>query len=466
MLKRHHQLVLMLLRFGDVVTMLAAWVLAYLARHVSYYAGISPDPPPMVRDGLPAMVMTLVLTPLVFRRFGLYEPKRTKSLFEEWGNIFRAVVVVWGLMFIIASLSRHIVLSRVLLVSMLIVWLVLASVNRLVSRGMLRALRRRGWNKRVAAIVGTGRLAQRLYHTLRKNVWTGIEPLYFVDDSERDALLGLNVLGPVESVEKIISHQPVDIVFIALPDKNHDKTKLVLNALETLPLDIRIVPDLLSFQFLGHDVTQLDNLPIISMTHSPQHGWNSLLKRGFDVVASLICLAVAAVPMIAIAVATRLTGKGPVFFRQQRASLSGKPFSMIKFRTMIPDAEKNTGAVMADRGDPRVTRLGAFLRKTSLDELPQLFNVLVGDMSLVGPRPERPELIARFRKQIPRYMLRSQVKAGLTGWAQVNGLRGGKTSLRKRVQYDVYYITNWTFGLDLRILVMTMFRGFINPNAY
>ena len=201
------------------------------------------------------------------------------------------------------------------------------------------------------------------------------------------------------------------------------------------------------------------------MTHSPQHGWNSVSKRILDIFGSIAAMVVFAIPMIIFAAAVKLTSRGPVFYCQKRASLGDRVFTIVKFRTMIDNAEAGTGAVWASSDDVRVTWIGRFLRRTSLDELPQLFNVLLGQMSLVGPRPERPELIQRFRENVPRYMLRNQVKAGMTGWAQVNGLRGG-TSLRKRVQYDLYYISNWSLGLDLWILFVSLFRGFINPHAY
>jgi putative colanic acid biosynthesis UDP-glucose lipid carrier transferase len=189
------------------------------------------------------------------------------------------------------------------------------------------------------------------------------------------------------------------------------------------------------------------------------------LKRAFDLLVSAVSLPLLVLPMLLIALGVKWSSPGPVFYRQERASLGGKPFQILKFRTMVVDAEKSVGPVWAFDNDSRATRFGRFLRRTSLDELPQLLNVLWGDMSLVGPRPERPELIERFRHQVPRYMLRHHVKAGLTGWAQVHGLRG-RTSLRKRIQYDLYYIRHWTFGLDLWILALTPFRGLVNPNAY
>jgi len=206
-------------------------------------------------------------------------------------------------------------------------------------------------------------------------------------------------------------------------------------------------------------------LPIISLTHTPQEGWNCVGKRACDLIASLAGLVVLSPLMLLIAAVVKCTSRGPVLYVQTRASLGGKPFGMIKFRTMVPEAEADTGAVMATRDDPRVTRIGRLLRRISLDELPQLLNVLAGQMSLVGPRPERPELIETFRKEVPRYALREQVKPGITGWAQVNGLRGN-TSIHRRIRYDVYYINNWSFAFDVRILLLTLLRGFLNPNAY
>ena len=239
----------------------------------------------------------------------------------------------------------------------------------------------------------------------------------------------------------------------------------MLNTLSGFVTDVCFVPDMPAPSLLRRQVSQLGALPIVSLTHTPQEGWNCLLKRGFDIVASLAALVVLSPLMLVIAAAVRCSGPGPVLYHQTRMSLGGRAFRLLKFRTMVSGAEDETGAVMAQRDDPRVTRVGRLLRRTSLDELPQLLNVLAGQMSLVGPRPERPELIDRFAHEVPRYLLRQQVKAGITGLAQVYGLRG-RTSMRRRIRYDVFYVNNWTFGLDLRILVLTLTRGLINPNAY
>ena len=457
---------LFLLACGDLLVAATAWGLGYALRSLWGKLNLTPHPLPPFVDFVPMMVFSLILTALILVRLDLYGPKRTKGLPRETVDICRAVLFAWTVSYFADMLLLRETPSRLMMFSVLGAWLVLAAAYRAMARATLRSFRRRGWNLRHAAIVGTGRLGQTLYHALRRNTWTGIMPQYFVDDKcPHDELCGLEVHRPIEGIADIVAVKPVDIVFVALSANQHDRTASVLNKLVETNVDIHVVPDLLSLSLLGHDVSQLENMPIISMTHSPQHGWNSVIKRTLDLVLSLAALIVLAVPMAIIALLVKLTSKGSVFYRQVRTSLGGKPFSIIKFRTMVQDAEKWSGAVWAQKGDPRVTRLGRFLRRTNLDELPQLLNILMGQMSLVGPRPERPELVDRFRRQVPRYMLRSQVKSGLTGWAQVHGWRG-RTSLRKRIQYDLYYITNWTFGLDIRIIFMTLVRSFRDPNAY
>ena len=463
MLKRHSQFIQLLLRVNDLVVAVTSWLLAYWLRIFGTEIGLSRHVSPPFSDFAPSMCFSLILMLLVFNRFGLYGPKRTKTVAGELADLARAVTIIWAMTYVVTTFMREVKPSGLMMAEVLVVWLMLGAVNRFAVRAALRWFRRRGWNQRTAAIVGTGRLAQKLYHALRRNIWTGIAPQYFIGDSQRQPeLLGLTVLGGEEAIQDIMSARPVDIVFVALPSERRDEVGEVLDGLAGFDVDVRVVPDLLSFHFLRHDVAQLGEIPIITMTYSPQHGWNSLIKRLFDIVVSAAAIVVMAVPMLMIAIVIKLTSRGPVFYRHGRTSLGGRPFRIIKFRTMVQGAEDDTGPVWASADDSRVTPVGRFLRRTSLDELPQLFNVFAGQMSLVGPRPERPELIDRFRHQVPRYALRHHVKAGLTGWAQVYGLRG-RTSLRKRVQYDLYYITNWTFGLDLWILLLTPFRAMSRP---
>jgi exopolysaccharide biosynthesis polyprenyl glycosylphosphotransferase len=290
----------------------------------------------------------------------------------------------------------------------------------------------------------------------------------------RHTRLGLPVLGGLDDLDRVLDERPVSGVVIALPGPMVAHLPRLLARLERHPVDVRVVPDVNPrYMPMNMEVNELDGMPVLSVRESPlASGWGRIAKRAIDLVGASAALLIFAVPMLVIGVLVRRSGPGPVIFRQERMSLNNQRFDIYKFRTMS-DAGAEQQA-LRDRGrgtdawtrpdDPRITRIGRFLRRTSLDELPQLFNVLLGEMSLVGPRPERPELIARFREDWRGYMLRQNVKAGITGWAQVNGLRG-RTSLRQRLHYDLFYIRNWSIMFDLRILLMTLFRGFAHPNA-
>ena len=464
MVKHYHRLMLSLLAASDIAAAGCSWLIAYYAGVFAVRLGFLAATEPS-GNFLPAVQISLAACVPVFARMSLYEPKRTKTLWAELSVTVWAVVVAWGLMYVIVSLADHVEHVRFVMISELVAWLVLAVLSRTAGRIILRRLRAQGWNIRYTAIVGTGRLGQTLFHCLKRNKWTGIEPAYFVQSPWlRQSLLGIDVLGPYAAIEDILASRPVDIVFVALPAMACAGIEEVLGKLANTHVDVRIVPDMLSFQFLKHDLSQLDDLPIVTLTHTPLQGWNSALKQSLDLTGSALGLVVLSLPMLLIALAVRLTSGSPVLYRQVRTSLGGKPFVMIKFRTMSVGVETDTGPIWVTEDDPRITRVGRLLRRTGLDELPQLVNVLLGDMSLVGPRPERPEFVELFRKQIPRYMLRYHAKAGLTGWAQVHGLRG-RTSIRKRLQHDMYYLCNWSFGLDLRILFITLLRLFVPPRG-
>jgi Undecaprenyl-phosphate glucose phosphotransferase len=254
-------------------------------------------------------------------------------------------------------------------------------------------------------------------------------------------------------------------VFIALPMSRYNDARRVFEILSQSLVEVHLVADVPNLAGLSLTTTNVDGLPVIGLRESPHFGLNIVVKRAMDFVLSLLALIVLSPLMAVIAALVKLSSPGPVFYQQERCGLNGKSFMMLKFRSLRVDAEAQSGPVWAKKDDPRRTALGAFLRKTSLDELPQLINVLLGDMSLVGPRPERPMFIQQFSKTIPGYMARHRVKAGITGWAQVHGWRGN-TSLRKRIQYDLYYITHWTPWLDLHILWMTVWHGIFNRNAY
>jgi Undecaprenyl-phosphate glucose phosphotransferase len=336
---------------------------------------------------------------------------------------------------------------------------------RRLSWAAIRYLRRNGYNQTNAVVVGTGRVARKTARALRHASWMGFRNLGFVEDQPSRWTGDLNILGTSADLPELIRKYQIGNVFIALPLSRYADARRVFDILSRSLVEVRLVADVPNLAGLSLTTTNLDGLPVIGLRESPHFGLNVVVKRAMDVGLSLAALAVLSPLMLLIAALVRLTSPGPVFYRQERCGLNGRPFHMLKFRSMRANAEQQTGAVWAQKDDPRRTPLGTFLRRTSLDELPQLINVLKGDMSLVGPRPERPVFIQKFSKTVPNYMARHCVKAGITGWAQVHGWRGN-TSLRKRVQYDLYYITHWTPWLDLRILWMTVWNGLVHRNAY
>ena len=466
MVREHNQILVVLMGVLDLAITAAAWILSFYLR---FYSGLFPlqdTPPPGLGYVQNVLVITLLLTLLVFGWVGMYKPRRIQTFALELWDVLKACALVWGLEVVITHFLHRPPTPRVsilLQTVFLLVWPMLMIGSRGAARAVLRFLRRRGRNLRTAAVVGTGRLGQKLLHVLRKERWTGYRVAYFVEDTRiGQEFLGIPVRGPVENVDQIVAAKPVDAVFVALPRERSDQVVDVLGKLSAETIDVNVVPDLLSYQFLRHRVQQVGQLPVINLTDSPQQGFRAAGKRVFDFLGASVLLVLASPLMLAIAVAVKLTSRGPVFYRQRRASLGGREFEILKFRSMVPNpGNEDSGEWSTAANDPRVTRLGRILRMLSLDELPQLFNVLRGDMSLVGPRPELPAFVHRFREQVPRYALRHHVKAGITGWAQVNGFRG-RTSLHKRLQYDLDYINRWSLGFDLWILLRTVVRGFYN----
>lgn len=301
-------------------------------------------------------------------------------------------------------------------------------------------------------IAGTGDFAKMTAENLRRYAHFGIEITGFLDSKMDEG-----ILGTFDQLEEVVRKHGITDLVIALPSKEYDTTLKLIETANNLLIEIRLVPDILQIVSLKAGMEHIEGIPIINLGDIPLQGWQAVFKRFFDLVVTLVGL-VAVLPFfMVIALLIKLTSKGPVFYLQTRVGMDGKHFKMIKFRTMVTDAEKETGAIWSPPNDKRVTKIGRILRKLSIDELPQLFNVLLGDMSLVGPRPERPELVEKFKQSIPNYMQRHSVKTGMTGWAQVHGLRGN-TPLDKRIEFDIYYIQNWSLRLDLQILWRTILK--------
>jgi Undecaprenyl-phosphate glucose phosphotransferase len=488
LLKQQHQLFVGLLAVVDGVVVASASFAAWAVRRSTIERTWWPESwehPP--KEAL--VLYTVPVALLCLRWFGLYRPRRDRSLANEVVQVFKAslatMLAVLAVLYATdSSVFRGVYeplhlwgltldAGRVQLGALTVLLPVMLSVHRVAFRVGVRVLRRRGWNQRHVAVIGCGRLGQIVAHTLERNSWTGIQVAYFIshqDKTRRTECVDRPVKGGLADLDAIIREHKPDAVYVALPGSRAACLSQVLTALDKHPVDVRIVPDV-SPRYVAQSmsVNELDGMPILSYRETPHHGLGGLTKRALDVLGAVAALLIFGVPMLAVAGLVRLSGPGPIIFKQRRVSIGGQTFDIYKFRTMyhVDDeaAAEPGGPRWTERDDPRVTPIGRWLRKTSLDELPQLFNVLTGDMSLVGPRPERPELIERFREDWRGYMLRQHVKAGMTGWAQVNGHRG-QSSLKKRLQYDLFYVKNWSVGFDLKILWLTVFRGFVHRNAH
>jgi Undecaprenyl-phosphate glucose phosphotransferase len=449
----------------DLVLIGACWLVAYFARF--YVAGpplVTPEVPPL-RDYLLQLVPILGVWGLAFHGFGLYRPRRLGSHLAEWVDVAKASTL--GVLVLIAIMTfafRRYEYSRVVILYFWVLSILTMSFWRATFREGLRFARRRGLNLRRAIVVGGAGPATEILAALRRRPDAGVQVLGLVGDKDEG---GTSVpwLGRVEELRAILDRQEVDIVFVALPHAEYGRLGAILDEIGDDPVTIHLVPDVYGLASLRGGIEEFEGVPLIHLRESPLYGWNLVLKRAMDLVVGGLAFLVAAPLMALIAPAVRWSSPGPALLRQERMGLDGRRFAMLKFRTMRPDAEAATGPVWARQDDPRRTWLGALLRRWSLDELPQLINVLRGEMSLVGPRPERPVFVEEFRRQIPGYMLRHKVKAGMTGWAQVNGWRGN-TSLQKRIEYDLYYIERWSLAFDLKILVKTLWRGVFGKNAY
>ncbi|MDY7030472.1 MAG: undecaprenyl-phosphate glucose phosphotransferase [Thermodesulfobacteriota bacterium] len=467
MLKKHSKFVESLLLLTDIVTIALSWVTSYYLR---FYSGIVP-----VYKGIPPiklyLFLLLLIIPIwvfVFKGFGLYRPKRTSSQMKELFDIAKASTFSVLLLISITYLATHDEFSRGVFLYFWLMNIITFSLSRITFREILRYLRRKGFNLKYILIIGAGDLGQHVAEKINDHPELGLKIAGFLTrhpEKVGSSLNGISILGLYDDVQRIVRENEIDQVFVALPLDEYLRLGDLLKSIEEEMVDINVVPDLIQFVMLRGGTEELDGLPIINLIDSPIYGWYRIFKRITDIVVSTLAIIVLFPLMIFIGTIIRLTSHGPIFYRQERMGLDGNIFNIYKFRSMKIGAEDNTGPVWASPNDPRKTLFGAFLRKTNLDELPQFFNVLRGDMSLVGPRPERPPFIEKFKKEIPKYMFRHKMKAGITGWAQVNGWRGN-TSIEKRIEYDLYYIENWSLILDIRILWLTLWKGFASKNAY
>ena len=478
MLRERSQALQRLLFGADLVLIAAAWVLAWALR----FQVLTPPQFVPLSDYLLFLPAVLVLWSAAFGLSGLYQTRRAQRLPLVVYAVARAVAFGFAVSVGASFFFREFSFSRLHMLAFGVISSGLMAALRLGIYVVLRRARQSGHNLRRVLIVGGGRAGQRLARAFRHYPWMGFEVVGFLDD--RDAIDAAprdpfypdqherpNVIGPVDSIGETMDrltaeHRGIDMVYAALPLSAASKIEAVAEACSVRTAHLCLVPDLFSLDLLLNSrVSDVDGLPVIHLLDEAAFDMRQVLKRALDVAFSAVALIGLSPLLLAISVAVKMSSPGPVFYRQERMGLNGRTFGMLKFRSMPTDAEARTGAVWSKPGESRATPVGAFLRRTSLDELPQFFNVLRGDMSVVGPRPERPVLIEGFRHEIPGYMLRHKMKAGITGWAQVNGWRGD-TSLNKRIEYDLYYIQNWSLWFDVRIMWLTLFKGFVHENAH
>lgn len=440
---------------GDLALTAAGWLAAYWIR---FHAGILPiyRDVPEFDQYVANLPLVVILALFAYRFAGMYEVHRMRRFREELAAVAKGV----GLMAIVVmatSFARHAQYeSRAVMILFAVGALAAILASRRIAWSCVRRLRSRGINQSHALIVGTGRLARRTARTLQTVNWTGIQTVGYVEEDSAKWPTDLPVVGTIGQLPELVEKYHVEHVFIALPLNRYADARRVFDGLSQTFVDVRLIADVPALSGMALTTHTLHGMTIIGLRENPHHGLNVIVKRAMDVFLASVALLILTPLMAVIAVLVKLTSPGPVFYGQERCGLNGHSFLMLKFRTMRVDAE-SAGPQMTAENDPRKTRFGSLLRATNLDELPQLFNVLKGDMSLVGPRPERPVFVSQFKKTIPNYMVRHAVKSGMTGWAQVNGWRGN-SSLRKRVLFDLYYITHWNPVFDIRIMFLTVWR--------
>ena len=450
----------------DLVCANVALLLSHYVRFVSGAFGYEELHPLRAYLGMGAL-QTLIL-PAVFAAHQMYRPRRAISWLDELYGVFTCFSITTVLVMVgSAFLWRDFGPSRLVVAILWVLGILFVSAGRMVTLTVQMSLRARGVSESRLLLIGEGEPARVVLQRIRHAPEFGYKPVGCLIVPGSDGLdAELPVLGTTHDIVDVIRHHHIDDVIFATPNLSRDQLIETISLAQSEQVNIRIFPDLFQMLSSGLETVDLGGLPLLSVRDTALHGWNLVMKRAIDMTGAMVGLVLLSPLMLVIAVLVKITSpEGPVFYCQERVGLDGKPFQCIKFRSMRPDAERETGPIWAQEHDPRRTWFGAMLRRFSLDELPQLINVLIGEMSLVGPRPERPHFVEQFRQRVPRYWDRHREKAGLTGWAQVNGLRGN-TPIEERTAYDLWYVENWTPWLDVKIILRTPFAALRDRNAY
>ncbi len=458
----------------DAVLIAIAYLLTYYLRFLSWFAEnipflkVEPGTYLSLADYAKRLIFLVPLYLFVYYFCRLYTPKRSK---RRWTEVFNLVVAnTFGLTFFIAYLwlVKELDISRKYIVLFYVLNIILGVASRTALTYALRMARRKGYNLKHVILVGYGHSAEAYIDRIFANPQWGYYIHGILDDNIEVGTMykKVPVIGTITHLQAFLSKMTLDEIAITLSVKEYEKLEKIVGICEKSGVHTKFVPDYYSFIPTTPYTEDLFGLPVINIRNVPlSNTYNRIVKRLVDIVGAIAALIIAAIPMLLVALIIKITSPGPIIFSQERIGRHNKKFKMYKFRSMEIQPDKEEQKAWTVKHDPRVTGIGKFIRRTSIDELPQLFNILKGDMSLVGPRPERPFFVDKFKEEIPRYMIKHQVSPGLTGWAQINGYRGD-TSIRKRIDHDLYYIENWTLKLDFKILFLTIFKGFINKNAY
>ncbi|MGE5197640.1 MAG: undecaprenyl-phosphate glucose phosphotransferase [Deltaproteobacteria bacterium] len=462
MLKKYGNVFISLFICSDILLIFIIWIFSYMLTEKNFSGHLI-----STNDFLLHIRIFIILIPVFLystRKFDFYAPRRFNNNYSEFKKVLMSVFFTCFLFF---PLVFFIEIFRYSYVFILVFSALCAGIifayHALVNF-ILKNFRVRGFNLRRILIVGCGEIARKAASKFLEHHEFGLDIVGFLNnnrDAAEENILGIPVLGKYDMLNEVVSQKSVDIVFFALAPNEERLLRFLVEKINNDPVDIRIALDTNGVFLLKNSFSKIDDIPVISLRESRLIGFQEIAKRTLDFILASIIILLAAPILILVGICIKITSPGPVFYIQERVSLDGKRFKLLKFRTMHVNAEKYTGPVWTAENDPRRTRIGYLLRRTGLDELPQFINVLKGEMSIVGPRPERPEFITEFKKLHPHYMLRHTVKTGITGWAQIHGLRGN-TPLEKRLKHDLYYINNFSFWLDIKIMFMTIpaiFKG-------
>lgn len=462
--------------FLDLITIVAAYFLTYLL----FFHVFSPDSVfggqiHVAMTGLDYVIPILFLAPLhlvVYFWSHLYQTMTITGRRVEAIKVFRSnllCILIFGMFFwLFVKSEKMMVFSRMFLAEFLVIDTMGIVLQRNLLRKIIVRLRRQGYTKRTILLVGYSRASEALLDRIKINARWGYS-VYGIVTNKKPVdyqYLDYKVVGNLEDLPKILEKNIVEEVFITLGLEDYEYLENMVHICEKAGVQTKFVPDYGSLMSAHPYTEDLMGVPVIYVRKVPLDDmFNAFVKRSMDIFGSLFAIILFSPIMLVTAIMIKATSKGPLIYKQERIGLHNKPFMMYKFRSMVVQDSEAEKSKWTTADDPRVTKVGKFIRKTSIDELPQLFNVLMGSMSMVGPRPERPQFVEKFKEEIPRYMIKHQVRPGMTGWAQVNGLRGD-TSIEERINHDLYYIENWSLELDINILFLTFFKGFVNKNAY